>query len=166
MPRSWCFRTVVLKRILERPLDSKETNPVNPKGNQPWIFTGRTDAEAPVFWLPDAKSLLIGKDPDAGKEWGQEKGATEEEMVGWHLWLNGHEFEQTQGINKGQRRLACCSWWGSQRVGHDFVTEQQGLGNQNIHCRTVAQCEVSKPEQYEKGIHAVGTGEQWSWHQM
>ena len=84
---------MVLEKSLERPLDSKETKSVNPKGNQPWIFTGRADAEAPVFWLP-AKSWLIGKDPDAGKDWGQEeKRVTEDEMVGWHHWLNEHEFE-------------------------------------------------------------------------
>ena len=96
-----CFWTVVLEKTLGRPLNSKETKPVNPKGNQPWIFIGSTDAEAeaPVLWLPESKkSQLIGKDPDAGKDWGQEeKGTTEDEMVGWHHWLNGCEFEQTPG---------------------------------------------------------------------
>ena len=83
------------------PLKSKEIKPVNPKGNKPWIFTGRTDAEAPILWPPDAKSYLTGKDRDAGKDWGQEeKGTTEDKMAGWHLWLNGHEFEQTQEIVK------------------------------------------------------------------
>ena len=94
-PKNWCFWTVVLK-TLESPLDFKEIQPVYPKGNQSWIFTGRTDveAEAPVPWPPDAKSWLIWKDPDAGKDWGQEeKGMTEDEMVGWHHRFNGHEFE-------------------------------------------------------------------------
>ena len=92
--KNWCFWTVVLEKTLESPLDSKEIQPVHPKGNQPWIFTGRADAEAPILWPPDAKSQLTGKDPDAGKDWGQEeKGMTEDEMVGWHHWLNGHEFE-------------------------------------------------------------------------
>ena len=97
VPKNWCFQTVVLK-TLESPLDSKEIKPVNPKGNQPCIFTGRTDAEAkaPILWLCDGKSWLIGKDPDAGKGGGQEeKGVTEDEMVGWHHWLNGCECEQT-----------------------------------------------------------------------
>ena len=89
--KNWCLPTVVLDKTLERPLDSKEIKPVNPKGNQPWIFTERTDAEAPILWPPDTKSQLIGKDPDAGKNWRQEeKGTTEDEMVGWHHRLNGH----------------------------------------------------------------------------
>ena len=94
--------------MLEKNLDSKEIKPVNPKGNQLWIFIGRTDAEALILWPPDVKSQLIGKDPDAGKDWGQEeKVATEDEMVGWHHWLNGHEFEQLQEIVKN--REAWCT---------------------------------------------------------
>ena len=95
------FWTVVLEKTLESPLDCKEIKPVNPKGNQPWIFIGRTDVEAetPILWPPDSKNWLIGKDPDAGKDWGQEeKGMTEDEMVGWHHWLDGHEFEQLQEL--------------------------------------------------------------------
>ena len=110
---NWCFWTVVLEKTLESPLDCKEIQPVNPKGNQSWVFIGRTDAEAeaPILWPPDVKSWLIGKDPDAGKDWRQEeKGITEDEMVGWHHWLNGHEFEQTPG-NSGQESLVCCSRW-------------------------------------------------------
>ena len=113
--KNWCFWTVVLEKILESPLDCREIKPVNPKGGQPWIFTGRTDseAEAPVLWPLDAKSRLIGKDPDAGKDWGQEeKGTTENEMVGWHHWLNGHDFEQTPRDREGQGSLVCCSPWG------------------------------------------------------
>ena len=104
--KNWCFWTVVLEKTLESPMDSKEIKPVNPKGNQPWIFIGRTDAEAAILWPPAIKNGLIGKDPDAGKDWGQEeKGVTEDEMVGWHSRLNGHEFEQTLGDNEGQRNL-------------------------------------------------------------
>ena len=112
-PKNWCFRISVLEKTLESPLDCKEIKPVNPKGNQPWIFIGRTDAEAeaPIFWSPDEKSRLTGKDSDAGKDWGQEKGTTEDEMVGWHHLLNGHEFEQTPGDGEGQGSLVCCSPW-------------------------------------------------------
>ena len=112
--KKWCFWTMVLEKTLESPLDCKETQPVNPKGNQSWIFVGRTDAEAetPVLWPPDAKSWLIWKDPDAGKDWRQEKGTTEAEMVGWHHQLNGHEFEWTPRVDDGQGGLACFSPWG------------------------------------------------------
>ena len=98
VPKNWCFWIAVLEKTLESPLDCKEIQPVNPKGSQSWIFTGRTDAkaEATIVWPPDVKSRLTGKDPDAGKDWGQEKGTTEDEMAGWHYWLNVREFEQTQ----------------------------------------------------------------------
>ena len=105
VPKNWCFWTVVLEKTLESPLDCKEIKPVNPKGNQPWIFIGRTDVEveAPILWSCVAKSWLIGKDSNAEKIWGQEeKGMTEDEVVGWHHWLNGHEFEQTQGDSDGE----------------------------------------------------------------
>ena len=105
----------VLEMTLENPLDSKEIKPVSPNGNQSWIFIGRTDveAEAPVLWPPDVKNQLIEKDPDAGKDWRQEeKGTTEDEMVGWHYRLNGHEAEQTLGGGEGQGSLARCSPWG------------------------------------------------------
>ena len=117
VPKNWCFQIVVLEKTPNRPLDSKEIKLVNAKGNQPWMFTGRTDAEAeaPILWPPNAKSQLIGKDPDAGKDWGQEKRATEDEMVGWHHWLKGHDFEQTPGDNGGQRSLACCNPWGRKK---------------------------------------------------
>ena len=99
-------------------------DPVNPKGNQSWIFIGRTDAEAetPILWPPNAKNWLTGKDPDAEKDWRQqEKGTTENEMVGWHHWLNGHEFEQALGVGDGQACLACCSPWGRKELD---TTEQ------------------------------------------
>ena len=125
--KNLCFQTVMLDKTLERPLDCKEIKPVNPKGNQPWIFIGRTDAEVetPILWPPDAKSWLIGKDPDAGKDWKQEeKRATEVEMIGWHHQLNEHVFEQTPGNGEGQGSLEYCSPWGH-RVGHNWATEQQ-----------------------------------------
>ena len=96
--KDWCFQIMVLEKTLESHLHSKEIKPVHPKGNQPWISIGRTDAEAAIRWPPDMKSCLIGKDPDVGKDWRQkDKGVAEDEMVGWHHWLNGHEFEQTLG---------------------------------------------------------------------
>ena len=113
--KNGCFQTVVLEKPLESPLDSKEIKQVNPKRNKTWKFIRRTDAEAeaPILWPPDAKSRLTGKDPDAGKDWRQkEKRAVEDEMVGWHHWLNGHESEQTPGDSEGQGSLACCSSWG------------------------------------------------------
>ena len=102
--KNWCFWTVVLEKTLESPLDSKEIQPVHFKGDQPWVFIGRTDVEAetPILWPPDVKSRLTGKDPDAGKDWGQkEKGTTEDEMAGWHHWLHGHEFEWTPRVSDG-----------------------------------------------------------------
>ena len=107
--RQCCFWTVGLEKTLESPLNNKEIKPVNPKGNQSWMFIGRTDAEAPVLSPPDSKSWLIGKDPDAGKDWGQEKKwMTEDEMVAWHHRLNGHEFEQTPRDSEGQRSAWGC----------------------------------------------------------
>ena len=100
-PKNWCFLTVVLKKTLESPLDCKKIILVNPKGNQSWIFLWRTNAEieTPILWLPDAKNWLLRKDPDAGKDWSQEeKGMTEDEMVGWHHWLNGHELSKLQEL--------------------------------------------------------------------
>ena len=111
---NWCFWIVVSEKTLESPLNCKKIKPVNPKGNQPWIFIRKTGAktEAPVFWPLDVKNWLFGKDPDAGKDWRQEKGTTEDEMDGWHHGLNGHEFEQALGNGDGQGSLACCSPWG------------------------------------------------------
>ena len=102
--------------------DCKEIQPVHPKENQSWIFIGKTDAETPILWPPDGKIWLIRKDRDAGKDWRQkEKGATEDEIVGWHYQLNGHEFEQTPGDTEGQRSLVCCGSWGHKELG---MTEQ------------------------------------------
>ena len=122
VPKNWCFWTVVLEKILESPLDCYEIKPFNPKGNQYWMFMGRTDAKAetPIFWPPDEKNWLIGKDPDAGKHWRQEeKGTTEDEMVWWHHQLNGHEFEQVLGVDDEQGGLACRSPRG--RKGSDMT---------------------------------------------
>ena len=129
-PKNWCFLIVVLEKTLESPLDCKEINPkglipVNPKRNQPWTFIGRIDAKAPILWPPDAKSQFIGKDPDDGKDWKQEeKGTTEDKMVGGYHQLNGHEFEQTLGNGEGQGSLACCRppW-------HGVATSQTQLSN-------------------------------------
>ena len=106
---------MVLEKTLESPLDTKEIQPVHPKGDQSWIFIERTDAEAatPILWLPDAKNWFFGKAPDAGKDRRQEeKGTTKDETVGWHHWLDGHEFKQAPGVGDGQRNLVCCSLWG------------------------------------------------------
>ena len=114
-PKNWCFWTVVLEKTLESPLDCKEIQPVHPKGDQSWVFIGRTDVEAktPTLWPPDEKSWRIWKDPDAWKGWGEEeKGTTEDEMAGWHHWLNGHGFGWTPGVGDGQGGLVCCSTWG------------------------------------------------------
>ena len=131
MPKHSCFWTVVVEKTLESPLDSKKIKAVNPKGNQPWIFIGRIDAEveAPILWLSDLKSQLIGKDPDAGLERGQEqKRVIEDAMVGWHHWFNGHEFEQTLGYSEGQGSLVCCSSWGHK----DSDTTEQLNNNNNV----------------------------------
>ena len=111
-PKNWCNTTVVLEKTLESPLDSKEIKPVNLKGNQPWIITGRTTADAPILWPLAAKSQLSRKDPNAGKDWRQEeKGMTEDKMVGWHHWINRQEFGQPLGDGEGQGSQVCCSPW-------------------------------------------------------
>ena len=123
--QNWCFWTVVLEKTLESPLDCKESQPINPKGNQSWIFIGRTDVEAEtaILWPHDAKNWHSIKAPDAGKDWRQEeKGMTEDEMVGWYHWLNGHEFEQAPWVGDGQGSLVCWSPRGC-RDGHKWATE-------------------------------------------
>ena len=135
-PKNWCFWTVVLEKTLQSPLDCKEIQELHPKGNQSWIFIGRTAAEAetPILWPPDAKNWLIGKDPDAGKDWRwEEKGTTENEMVGWHHWINGHEFEQALGDGEGQGSLACCRPWGhkeldtTEQLNNSYPVQQKSL---------------------------------------
>ena len=115
VPKNWCFWTVVLEKTLESPLDCKEIQPVHSKGDWSWVFIGRNDAKAetPILWPPHAKSWLIGKDSDAGRDLGQEeKGTTEDEMAGWHHWLDGRESEWTLGVGDGQGGLACYNSWG------------------------------------------------------
>ena len=118
VPKNWCFWTVVLEKTHESPLDCKEIQPVHSKGDQSWVLIGRTDAKAetPVLWPPHAKSWLIGKDSDAGRDCGQEKGMTEDEMAGWHHWLDGHESEWTPGDGDRQGGLACCDSWGHKEL--------------------------------------------------
>ena len=151
-PKNGCFGTMVLEKTLESLLDSKEIKPVDPKGNQSWIFIRRTDAEAetPTLWPPDAKNWLTGKDPDSGKDWRHEKGMTEDEMVGWHHWLDGHEFEQSLGVGEGQGSLVCCKQpdmteqlnWTDWRLSIEalliIAKQKQNIGNnpnahRNIH---------------------------------
>ena len=135
--KNWCFLTVVLEKTLESPLDFKEIQPVHPKGDQPWVFIGRTDGEAeiPVLWPPHVKSWFIGKDSDAGRDWGQkEKGMTEDEMAGWRHRLNGHEFGWTPGVGDGQGGLACCDSWGRKEsdttewmIWSDLISEEREI---------------------------------------
>ena len=135
-PKNWCFWTVVLEKTLESPLDCEEIQPVHPKGDQSWVFTGRTDVEAetPILWPPDVKSLLICKDPDAVKDWGQEeKGTTEDEMVGWHHWLDGHGFGWTPEVGDGLEGLACC---GSRGRKESDTTERLNWTELNRNCMT------------------------------
>ena len=118
-PKNWCFWTVLLEMTVESPLDYRVIQPVHPKGSQSWIFIERTDVEAetPIIWPPDVKNWLIWKDLDAGIDWGQEeKGTTEDEMVGWHHWLSGHEFGWTPGVGDGQGGLACWGSWGHKEL--------------------------------------------------
>ena len=117
--KNWCFWSMVLEKTLESPLDCKGIQPVHPKGDQAWVFIGRTDVEAEtaILWSSDVKSWLIGKDSDAGKDWGQEeKWTTEDEMVWWHHRLNGHEFRWTPGVGVGQGGLVCCGSWGHKEL--------------------------------------------------
>ena len=138
VPKNWCFWTVVLEKTLEIPLDCKEIQPVNPKGNQFWIFIGTSNAEAEtlVRWPPDVKSQLIRKDPDSGKDWRQEeKGMTEGETVGWHHWLNGHEFEQVLRGGEGQGSLVCCSPWGYKESDSAvWLNDNRELGSCKLPC--------------------------------
>ena len=134
--KNLCFWTAMLEKTLESPLDCKEIQPVHPKGNQSWIFIGGTDtaAVAPILWSLDAKSWLIWKDPDAGKDWRQEeKGLTEDEMVGWHHWFDGHEFVQTLGDGDGQESLVCLVM-GLQRVRRYWATQLNWYLNDLDNC--------------------------------
>ena len=148
----------MLKKILESPLDSKEIKPLNPKGNQPWIFTGRTDAEAeaPVLWPPDVRSRLAGVDPDAGKDWGQkEKGAAEDEMVRRHHRLNSQKCEQTLGDSGRQRSLACYRPWGHKKLD---LTKRLNNGNTTF-IKKISLCSLIlslKESYHKKGTYLLG----------
>ena len=135
-PKNWCFWTVVLEKTLESPLDCKEIQPVHSEGYQLWDFFGRTDAKAetPVLWPLHVKSWLIGKDSDAGRDWGQEdKGVTEDEMAGWHHWLDGRESEWTPGVGDGQGGLACCDSWGHKESDTtERLNWTEGYRNMNV----------------------------------
>ena len=152
-PKNWCFWTVVLEKTLESPLDCKEIQPVHPKENQSWILIGRTDVEAetPTLWAPDVKSWLTGKDPDAGKDWRwEEKGTTEDEMVGWCHRLNGHEFEWIPGIGDGQGGLMCCS---PQGCKESDTTER-------LNCTELKYYNFIDEETWASGrSHKLGSGE-------
>ena len=148
--KNWCFWTVVLEKTLESPLDCKKIQPVHPKGDQPWMFIGRTDVEAetPILWPPDAKSWLIWKDPDVGKDWGQEKGMPEDEMAGWHHWLDGRESVWSPGVGDGQEGLACCDSWGckeSDTTERLNWTEPQGTRLRGIWTQASFSTKVMKP---------------------
>ena len=155
-PNNWCFWIAVLEKTLEGPLDCKAIQPGHPKGDQSWIFIGRTDAEAktPILWPPDVKSWLIGKDPDAGKDWRwEEKGTTEDEMVGWHHWLDRYEFEQVPGVGDGQGSLACCSPWGCKESD---VTEQLNWTDEAEWASLVAQSVKNLPAMWETWVWSLG----------
>ena len=146
-PKNWCFWTVVLEKTLESPLDCKEIKTVNCKGDQSWMFIGRIDAEAeaPITWPLDVKTWLIGKGPDAGKDWTQEKGMTEDEMAGWHHQLDGHEFEQAPGVGDGQGSLVCCRPWGCKESD---TTERLNWLTEGVHLpetvETLLECPACK----------------------
>ena len=136
--KKWCFWTVVLEKTLESPLDCKEIQPIHSKRDQSWVF-GRNDAKAetPVLWPPHGKNWLIGKDSDAGRDWGQEeKGMTEDEMAGWHHWLNGCEFEWTLWVGDGQGGLACCNSWGHKESDMTERLNWTELYTPSVHAQT------------------------------
>ena len=156
-PKNWCLWTVVLEKTPESPMDSREIKLANLKGDQPWIFTGRTDAEAeaPVFWSPDANSQLIGKVP--GKDWGQkEKRASEDEMAGQHHWCSEHEFGQTPGAGKGEGGLPCCSPWGRKESDTTGELKNNSNNNQCVYYRSslVSQMVKNPPEMQETWVQS------------
>ena len=156
----WCFWVVVLEKTLGIPLDSKEIKPVNPKGNQPWVFIESTDAEAPILWPPDVKSWFSWKDPDAGKDWRQEeKETTDDEMVGWHHWLNGHEFEQTPWVIVKDREAWCAAFHGVSKslnkLGH--------LNNNNRKVKTRSETQVYRMNEWISGFHSHTLSRNSSW---
>ena len=163
VPKNWCFWTVVLEKTLESPLDCKEVQPVRPKGDQFWVFIGRTDAkvETPILWPPDVKSWLIGKDPDDGRDWRQEeKGMTEDEMAGCHHWLNGRESEWTPGVGDGQGGLACCNSWGCKESD---TTEWLNWTELNLHIVPIRYILFPQILQMRKMRHTEPEIEEYFW---
>ena len=151
-PKNWCFWTVVLEKTLESPMDCKEIQPVHPKGDQSWVFIGKTDAEAEttILWPPHVKSWPIGKGSDSGRDWGQEEnGTTEDEMAWWHHWLDGHESEWTPGVCDGQGDLACCDSWGRKESDTtEWLNWTDGTGCYDFHffeCWVLSQLFHSPP---------------------
>ena len=155
--KNWCFWTVVLKKALESPLDCKEIQPVHPKGDQSWIFFGRNDADTVILWPPDVKNRLTGKDPDSGKDWRwEEKGTTENEMVGWHHQWGGHEFEQALGVGDGQGSLMCYSPW-----GHKESDATERLNRTELNLTDVIPSQIFSP----RTVISISTkhGRYWVW---
>ena len=173
MQKNWCFWTVVLEKTLESPLDCTEIQPVNPKGNQPWIFIGRTnvEAETPILWPPDAKNWFIWNDPDAGKDWRwEEKGMAKDEIVGWHHRLNGHEFEQALGVGDGQGSLGWCSPLGckesdtTERLNWSDLTAAAAAAAAMVFPVVIYGCEIwtiKKAECWRIDAFVLGVGEDY-----
>ena len=162
-PKHWCFWTVGLEKTIESPLDCKEIQPVYPKGNQSWIWRSDVEAETAIPWPPDVKSWLIWKDPDAGKDWRQEKGTTEDEMVGWHHRLHGYEFEQAPGVGDGQGGLACCSAWGRKESDTTERLNWTELGKMCMIDLTSFGVESGPPTFLEQEVVITGPASWASW---
>ena len=166
--KNWCFWTVALEKTLESPLDCKGIQPVHPKGNQSWVLIGKTDVEAenPILWPPDEKNWLIGKDPDAGKDWGQEeKGTTEDEMVGWHHRLNGRGFEWTAEVGDGQGGLACCDSWGCKESD---MTEQLNWVSvwSSLVIKSIKFCQQYRRPGFDLCVRKIPWRREWQFHSI
>ena len=168
VPKNWYFWTVVLEKTLESPLDCKEIQPVHPKGDQSWVFIGRTDVEAetPILWPPNAKSWLIGKEPDAGRDWGQEeKGMTEDEMTEWHHQLDGHGSGWTPAVGDGQGGLACCGSWGRKESDMTERLNWTKASNPGLpRCRQILYClsHQGSPRILEWVANPFSRGSSWT----
>ena len=161
MPKNWCFWTVVLEKTLESPLDCKEIQPVHSEGDQSWVFFGRNDAKAetPVLWPPHVKSWLLGKDSDAGRDWGQEeKGTTEDEMAGWYHWHDGRESEWTPGVGDGQGGLACCSPRGCKESD---TTERLNWTEGHSGKESTYQCRRHKRRRFSPWVGKIPWSRKW-----